>query len=201
MANSRLARTCGQESGPPSAHGDVKVASRAPTLNDEARMTNDEGKNCHSPFVIRKFVIFTRPPRPGRPTPRHGFTLVELIAAAAMLAVLLATTLKMLHVLGDQQQAADRRALAEQAVEVVGEQIGNLPWDQLTTEAAKRIAIPAPLESHLPGAKLEVSVEAESAPVASKRIRIELTWKNLQGQPSAPVRLTCWAFPDSPSKP
>ena len=130
MANSRLSRTNGKASGPPITLSDVAVASRAAHVGESLR-------DSHYRVSERRGHV-------------SGFTLVELIAAAAMLAVLLATSLKMLHVLGDQQQAADRRVLAEQAVEVVGEQIGNLPWDQLTTEAAKRIAIPAQLSRIYP---------------------------------------------------
>ena len=85
-----------------------------------------------------------------------------------------------------------------QAVQAAAEEVENIPWDQLTTEAANQIKIPTPLLPQLPGAKLAVVVSEESAPVANKRIQLVLTWNTRSGHSAAPIRFTAWAFPDRP---
>jgi prepilin-type N-terminal cleavage/methylation domain-containing protein len=131
---------------------------------------------------------------------RRGFTLVEVAVAATLLAALLATSVHMLRVLSDHQRTAGRRSVALEAIQAVAEQVSNLPLDQLSQDAAQQVPIPAPIARYLPGAKLAVSVADETTPVISKRIAIELTWTNLNGEPAAPARLTAWVFPDAPTK-
>ena len=129
-------------------------------------------------------------------TRRYGFTLIELTAAAAMLALLLTTSAQMLRVLSAHERATDARAIALQAAQAITEEIGNLPWDQLTTETAKQLKVPAQLGPRLPAAKLTVTVIDENTPAMSKRIMLELAWNGTNGQAVAPVRLTSWAFRD-----
>jgi prepilin-type N-terminal cleavage/methylation domain-containing protein len=129
-------------------------------------------------------------------TRRHGFTLIELTAAAAMLALLLTTSAQMLRVLSAHERATEQRAFALQAAQAISEEVGNLPWDQLTTETANQVKVPAQLDPRLPGSKLTITVAEESAPTTSKRIMLELVWNATNGHAVAPVRLTSWAFRD-----
>jgi hypothetical protein len=131
----------------------------------------------------------------------RAFTLLEVVIAAGMLAMLLTTSVQMLRSLSIYQRGSDRRAVALQAVQAVSDQIANTPWNQLTAESAKKVMIPKQLENYLPGAKLSVSLEDEATHTASRRIHVDLTWNGLDGQSSAPVRLTTWIFPErSPSQ-
>lgn len=132
---------------------------------------------------------------------RRAFTFIELSAAIAMLAILLVTTLQMLRALSNHERMVDRRLVAEQAAQAVAEQASNLPWDALTTESAQQVGIPQSLADPLPNAKLAVQVTDENTPVRCKRINVELTWQNLNGQPGKPARLTCWAFPEKQPTP
>ena len=127
---------------------------------------------------------------------RRGFTIMEMVVAAGILALLLTTTVHMLRVLTDHQRASDRRATAIEAVQAVAEQVGNLPWDQLTTESAQQITIPQQLEARLPGTIVTIEVDEEASPVADKRIMVELTWIGQDKETVAPIRLTTWAFRD-----
>lgn len=126
----------------------------------------------------------------------RAFTLLEVIIAAGMLAVLLTTSVRMLRALSIYQRGSERRATALEAVQAVSDQIANTPWDQLTAESAKKATIPKQLDNFLPGAKLSASLEDEPTPTASRRIHVELTWNGPDGQSSAPVRLTSWVFPE-----
>jgi hypothetical protein len=127
---------------------------------------------------------------------RRAFTLLEVVIAAGMLAMLLTTSVQMLRALSLYQRGSERRAIALQAVQAVSDQIANTPWDQLTTESAKKATIPKQLDSYLPAAKLSISLEDETTPTASRRIHVDLTWNGPDGQSLAPVRLTTWAFPE-----
>jgi type II secretory pathway pseudopilin PulG len=131
-----------------------------------------------------------------RATRRRAFTLFEVIVAATMLVVLLTTSVQMLRAVSNYERASERRLVAMEAVQAVADQIGNIPWSQLTAESAKNVSIPKPLDTYLPDAKLTVSLEEEASPIASKRIHIDLTWNGPDGQPVAPVRLTSWVFPE-----
>jgi prepilin-type N-terminal cleavage/methylation domain-containing protein len=127
---------------------------------------------------------------------RRAFTLLEIVIAAAMLAMLLTASVQMLRALSIHQRASDRRAAALEAVQAVSDQIANIPWDQLTVEAAKKVTVPKLLDGYLLGAMLSVSLEEVATPTMSRRIHVELTWSGPDGQPVTPVRLTSWVFPE-----
>jgi hypothetical protein len=128
---------------------------------------------------------------------RLAFTLLELSAAAAIMALLLATSLQMLHALTVYERAGDRRAFAQQAIAAAAEQAAGMPWAELSPDSPPKVGIPEPLQKHLPNAKLTVSVAEETAP-AAKRIALELTWSDPRGREIKPLRLTTWAFPPAP---
>lgn len=131
-----------------------------------------------------------------RLTGRPGLTLVELTIAIAVFSVLLATSMKMIFVASGQLRANERRNVALQAVQAISEQIENMPWEQVTTEAASQVAIPELAAPYLLGAKLTVTVNEETDPPA-KRVLVEITWNGRGGQRSQPVRLTSWVFPEN----
>ncbi len=126
----------------------------------------------------------------------RGLTLLEMTVTAAILALLLSTSMTMLRVVSGQQRAAERRAVATQTVQALAERLVNRPWDELTPEAVENAAIPAAVAPHLPGAKLLVAVDEETEGVAAKRVTIELAWNGPSGQPARPVRIIAWAFQD-----
>jgi len=135
---------------------------------------------------------------PSNKSATRAFTLLEIVAASAMLAVLLTSCVQMLRAISIHQRASDRRLVAMEAVQAMADEAANIPWNQLTADSAKKINVPKPLAGYLPGAKLSISLDNENTPAAAKRIHIELTWNGPDGQPVAPVQLTTWAFPDRP---
>jgi type II secretory pathway pseudopilin PulG len=126
----------------------------------------------------------------------RAFTLLEVVIAAGMLAMLLTTSVQMLRALSVYQRGSERRAVALEAIQAVSDQVANIPWDQLSGESAKKVTIPKQLDSYLPGAKLSVSLEDEATPTSSRRIHVDLTWNGPDGQSTAPVHLTSWVFPE-----
>jgi type II secretory pathway pseudopilin PulG len=126
---------------------------------------------------------------------RRAFTVLELTVAAAVLAILFATSMRMIRVVSDEQRASERRNVALQAVQAISEQVGNVPWEQLTAESVEHITIPDQAVPHLPGAKVAIAVNEELEP-AAKRVLVEITWGSGGGKRTAPVRLTSWVFPE-----
>ena len=123
-------------------------------------------------------------------------TLIEITAAAAMLAVLLASSVQVMRVLAAQQVAAARRGLALQTVQSLTEELANVPWDELTPDVASKLTVPDVVNLYLPSAALSASVVDEERPVTAKRLSVELRWQAPNGQPAAPLRLTTWVYPE-----
>ena len=147
----------------------------------------------HSSFVIRHFAPSASARRTYSPT---GFHIARVSGGGCRDGGAVGRLAANVAARSGHQRSAERRAIALQAVQVVTEEVGNLPWDSLTTESAQQTQIPAPLGKFLPGARLAVNVVEEQMPVVSKRISVELTWTGTSGQAGAPARLTSWVFPD-----
>jgi hypothetical protein len=125
---------------------------------------------------------------------RRALTIIEVTLAFAILAIMLAASLRMVRVVTDQQRIGQRRELALQAAQAVSEQIGNIPWEQLTPAAVNQVAIPASLAEQLPNATLSTSIADENDPT-SRRVLVEIRWQSDDSRPSS-VRLTSWVFPE-----
>jgi prepilin-type N-terminal cleavage/methylation domain-containing protein len=132
-----------------------------------------------------------------RPDAPDGFTLMELSVAVAVFAVLLATSVKMIMLASHQARANEQRRIALQTVQILSEQIENVPWDNLPAAASNQLPLPASAAAHLPAAKLSIAVSDETDPIA-RRIAVEITWKDGGAARAGPVRLTNWVFPENP---
>jgi hypothetical protein len=113
--------------------------------------------------------------------------------------MVMAVSVQMLRVMGDRQRAVERRNVALETVQALAEQLGNMPWDQLTHETAEQMRIPEAIARHLPGGEISVAILEESDPVVAKRMTLEL--RGPHSQPVAPTRLTTWVYPDESSSP
>lgn len=131
---------------------------------------------------------------------RSAFSLLELSVAAAMMAAVIAASLQMLHALEGYQRRCERKQLAQQAVAAVAENVGNLPWDTLSTETAQTMKIPRSMQDRLKATTLTVRVFDENTPLVSKRIHVELIENNTSDRPQPLSQLTCWSFPDRQQK-
>ena len=128
---------------------------------------------------------------------RSGITLFEVVIAIAAFGILLATCVKMMVLLSRQSRTDDERNIAIQSVQSVLEQVENIPWDQLTSDSAKQVALPDVAASRLKGAKLKLAVTDEPS-LTAKRILAELDWNGPDGERTRKIRLAAWAFPEVP---
>jgi hypothetical protein len=125
---------------------------------------------------------------------RRALTIIEMSLAFALLAVVVVAAVRMQRVVGDHRRAAERRDIALQAAQAVSEQVGNVPWNQLSAASVDQITIPGPLAARLPGANLAIALNDEVNPPA-KRILVKISW-NGRGEKPTSVQLTSWAFPE-----
>jgi prepilin-type N-terminal cleavage/methylation domain-containing protein len=126
---------------------------------------------------------------------RNALTLIELIAAASILAVLLASAVQVIRVLDKHRQSTERRALALQTTQALLEELSNLPFEQLTPEAAAKLAIPAAVKPYLGNATVAARVDDDLEPIAAKRVSVAIVWSTAAG-PAPPTKLTTWVYPE-----
>ncbi len=127
---------------------------------------------------------------------RRGFTMLEMVVAAALLGTLLIVTLKMLGAVADWRRDADRRQLAVIEAANVMEWLSARPWDELTPEAVADVRLPESVTRQLPGAELKIEVvdsPAGEKPPA-KRIAVSIRWRDRAGRMVQPVAVTMWRY-------
>ncbi len=140
--------------------------------------------------AIRPLESRSRPSR----SRRRGSLLPELAMSAVMLSIAMGLTIKVLGYAGQQRRSADQRQRAMLEVANVMERITALPFDELTTERARRVAISPAAAGSLGGAELAVEVTDETPGPgrAARKVAVRLRWKGRSGESEAPVRLTTW---------
>jgi hypothetical protein len=124
---------------------------------------------------------------------RRALTIFEVTLAFALLAIVLAASVQMARVVSDHRRANEHKDVALQAAQAISEQVGNIPWDELTDDTASQIAIPGQLASELTNAKCKISLTDESNPTA-KRVLVQISWNSNGQVPTA--QLTSWIYPE-----
>jgi prepilin-type N-terminal cleavage/methylation domain-containing protein len=125
---------------------------------------------------------------------RTGFTLTELLAATVVLAAVMVASVQVLGSLARQRRAAERRQWAMEEVANIMERLTVQPWDRLTTEHVQAFEISQAARAVLPDVALACEVLPEPGEHASKRITLELAWRDRAGEREKPVRLTAWIY-------
>jgi Tfp pilus assembly protein PilE len=122
-------------------------------------------------------------------------TLIELIAAASILAVLLASAVQVIRVLDKHRQSTERRAIALQTTQALLEELSNTPFEQLAPETAARLQIPDAVKPYLPNATVAATVDEVADPIPAKRVAVAIEWTTSAGA-ALPTRLTTWVYPE-----
>ena len=124
--------------------------------------------------------------------PRTAATILELISAMILFSAAATFTARTLSGIAAMHRATERQQFALQEATNALERLTAMPWQQLTRETAATTLLSTEAKRRLPGAELRVSVNAADDPVPSRRIQVEIRWKNANGPSQAPVRLTAW---------
>lgn len=125
---------------------------------------------------------------------RRGYMLMETMAGAAVLAVLITICLQMFASLSISRRAAERRAMALQEAANTIERVSALSWDEITSEKLATMTMTPSVQELLVGGALKLTLRpVETAPPA-KQVQVEITWRNDTGGTDAPVRLNYWFY-------
>ena len=127
---------------------------------------------------------------------------MELIAAGAVLAVMMATGLQLLGLLASGRKALRQRQTAVREAGNLMQRASALPWDKLNLQTLDQLSLSENAHDELPHARLDVSVEETpsttadqpSAEPKGKRISISIRWMDNKGRPAAPVKLVAWRY-------
>ena len=123
---------------------------------------------------------------------RGGFSLIEQIVAAALLAAVMVTLIPLLVLVGQECRTTEQRQAAMMEVENLMDRLTAQSWDELTDESVERVELSDHLRQRLKDPSLVIKVQAVDD--NAKRIRIEMTWKHRSGQFHSPVRLSAWTY-------
>jgi prepilin-type N-terminal cleavage/methylation domain-containing protein len=122
-------------------------------------------------------------------TGRRGFTVLETLAALAILAVamVLAAQLGVWSLL-ERSRSTTRYEVLEAANNIL-EAARASSWTELTPDWAAGHRLPEGLAERLHDGQLHVRVEPEASRPQCKRVTVEIRWTLDQGRPARPVRL------------
>jgi type II secretory pathway pseudopilin PulG len=124
---------------------------------------------------------------------RFGFSIIEVAAGAAMLAVLLALIAQLLVAVRQHSRRIDDRAAILRAAENAMEQFTAGPWASITAGAASSLRLPAGARRRWPGARIIAEVVETSDPGAAKPVTS--TIKPAASSRERSLTLTSWVFP------
>ncbi len=129
-------------------------------------------------------------------THRRGFSLIEALAATAVLTSLIAAWLPLQHVTARLRRAAQWRQVAQFEAAGVLERLAAWPPADLTPEKVAGIELSDEARSILPNANLRVEVQpVANGEVPGVRVIVRITWN----EPSADlkpqqVELVAWRY-------
>lgn len=126
---------------------------------------------------------------PGAGPRRRGFTLLELTLTVGMVAVAMMLTVRVLGWVAAERRATERRQYALQEASNLLDRLASRPFDRVTPESARAVALPEAARAALPGAELAVTVDGGDD---TRRVAVRLRWRGRGGEWEAPVRLTTW---------
>lgn len=125
---------------------------------------------------------------------RRGTTVIELIAAAAILGVLIVVCSQMLSRTIAQQQAIAHRRAALQMASNAMERVQTRAWNELTAAGTEPIARAVVAQGKLRKSRIEIEiVQSESAPTA-RRIGVTVFWTEGSDEVERKQTLTAWRF-------
>ncbi len=125
---------------------------------------------------------------------RRGMTLIETLAAGALLAVLVLVSAQMFAALSVQQRATlNRQAALHEAANQL-ERLTVVPWDELSERAVADAQLSAEAQAALPGGELEITLAESSDLPEAKQISVAVRWQDATGMPAARVELVAWTF-------
>ncbi len=123
---------------------------------------------------------------------RRGFGLIEMTVAIMLLAVGMVVTVQVVGWVATERRAVERRERAALEASNLMERAAARPWDALTAEGLAPVGLADAARRALPGSAVSWAVAELDAPPRSKRVTLEVRWRDRAGRSEAPVRLVAW---------
>lgn len=114
---------------------------------------------------------------------RIAFTVIEMVAAFALMAVVLVLVAKAGFTSMKERGRSLARQTALEHVHNILETARALSWEKLTPEWAATLKLPEDWIYVLPEAQLHVKVDPEKTSPHLKRVTVHLRWLNADGYP------------------
>lgn len=127
-----------------------------------------------------------------RPKSQPAFTIVEVAAGAAMLAVLLTLTGQLLVAMRDSARRTEDGALLLQSVDNALEEFVAAPWAEIDESSAATVRLSDEVRRRWPHAQLTAKVTPSMEPVQAKQVTLRLSLG--KGSALKPVSLTTWVY-------
>lgn len=127
---------------------------------------------------------------------RRGSLLAETAMSAVMLMIAMSLIARVVGWTAAERRNLDHRQWAVQEAANLMERVSARPFEKLSTESLKELALSPEAVRTLPDASLHIDV-ADHDPAGgddSKRISLRLRWRGRSGEWEAPVRLTSWVY-------
>jgi prepilin-type N-terminal cleavage/methylation domain-containing protein len=120
---------------------------------------------------------------------RRGVTLMETLAALAVLGVAMLTLSQIAYLsLCERQRNAAREGAVEAAANLL-EAARACSWEDLTPAWAEQQRLPEALSRRMRDGRLEIRVEPEASLPHTRRITVAIHWLLDDGKPARPVQL------------
>ena len=128
-----------------------------------------------------------------RRSSRRGSLLLETAMSALMLMLAMTIVVQVIGSVANARRNWDRRMIAANEVSNQVERLAARPFDDLKPGPVEGLRLSTEAIG-LPAADLKAEVVAAEATggVDSKRIFVQLRWRNAAGDWSTPLRLTTW---------
>jgi prepilin-type N-terminal cleavage/methylation domain-containing protein len=128
----------------------------------------------------------------------RGFTLIELTAAGAILATLVAVLMPLFGAIAGQRQSLRARQAAAQEAANVMERLASLSWDDLTTRQVDAARLSDEAQQALPGGELKVKMTRPAGTPEAKQLTVEIRWQAEPSRSLQTVRLVAWKYRKGP---
>jgi len=125
---------------------------------------------------------------------RRGSLLAETAMSGVMLIIAMGLVAQVVGSVATQRRAWDRRQTAVFEAANLMERLTARPFEALTTEGAKDLSLSDEASRTLPDGQVRIEI-IDNDPVGgddSKRVSLQVRWRNRAGDWDAPVRLTSW---------
>lgn len=125
---------------------------------------------------------------------RRGFTIIEVVVAAAILTTLAVVCAQMLAASARQNRMLqDRRAAMNEAANVM-ERLFVQSWSELTPDSAAQATLGEDFRQALPGGRLSVEVNTAANRPEARQIVVRIEWTDTPDRPPYSVRLSAWKY-------